>query len=479
MSISSALNSALSGLTAASRASGIVSDNLANVMTPGYARRSLELSSAAETGPGVQVVGVHRHSDPVILSDRRSADAEQGNAQVLSDFYSRLESLVGTGTDTSSLSMRLAEFESSLITAASSPESTQRLDAVSYAANDVVTAINDAAEGLRSMRTQADTSIGTQVEQLNQTLGNVQKLNARITSTLSTGGDISALQDQRQSLLDQINTIIPINVVERDYGQIALYTDGGAILIDGPAAELGFSPASDTVPEMTLSGGGLSGLTINGISVSERAIAGGTLAANFQIRDDAAVSAQAELDAMAQDLIERFETVTLDPTTAAGEPGLFTDAGSTFDPTNETGVANRLSLNDLVDPTEGGESWRLRAGLGATDAGESGDARQLQAFTAILEEGRATGTSVFGTGLASAADIVSDLTSRVALNSDRANGILTFASANQTEMARIEAAQGVDTDAELQQLMIVERAYAANAKMIQTIDEMMETLLRL
>ncbi|WP_424985704.1 flagellar hook-associated protein FlgK [Microbulbifer sp. S227A] len=479
MSLSTALNSALSGLTAASRASGIVSDNLANVMTPGYARRSLEVASASATGPGVKIVGVHRHSDPVILSDRRSADAEHGNAQVLSDFYSRFETLIGTGSDTSSLNTRLAEFEASLITAASGPDSTQRLDAVAYAAKDLATAINDAAEGLRNMRTQADAAIGAQVSKLNQTLENVQTLNTRITSTLSSGGDVSALQDQRQNLVDEINTIVPINVVERDYGQIALYTDGGAILIDGPAAELGFVAASDTVPEMTLAGGGLSGLTVNGIDVTQRAIAGGTLAAHFEIRDEAAVTAQGELDALARDQIERFETAGLDPTVAAGVPGLFTDAGATFDATTETGLANRIALNDLVDPAEGGESWRLRAGLGATDPGEVGEARQLQAFSDILQTARATGSPVFGTGLASAAEIASELTSRVALNSDRADSILTFASANQTEMARVEAAQGVDTDAELQQLMLVEQAYAANARMIQTIDEMMETLLRL
>ncbi len=479
MSLSSALNSALSGLTAASRASGIVSDNLANVMTPGYARRSLELASASATGPGVKIVGVHRQSDPVVLSDRRSADAEHGNARVLSDFYSRVEALIGTGSDTGSLSSRLARFEASLITAASGPESTQRLDAVAYAAKDLATAINDAAEGLRTMRSQSDAAIGIQVAKLNQSLENVQKLNARITSTLSSGGDISALQDQRQTLVDEINTIVPVNVVERDYGQIALYTGGGAILIDGPAAELGFVAASDTVPEMTLAGGGLSGLTINGIDVSARAIDGGTLVAHFKVRDEAAVTAQSELDALARDLIERFETAGLDPTTAAGDPGLFTDSGATFDPTRDIGLANRLALNDIVDPAEGGESWRLRAGLGATDPGESGEARQLRAFADILQAGRATATPVFGTGLASAAEIASDLTSRVAQNSDRAEGMLTFAAANQTEMTRVEAARGVDTDAELQQLMIVEQAYAANARMIQAIDEMMETLLRL
>lgn len=479
MSISSALHSALSGLTAASRASAIVSDNLANVMTTGYARRSLELASAVDTGPGVRVVGVHRHSDPVILSERRGADAEHGNARALSDFYTRLEKLVGSANDSGSLGQRLVKLESSLITAASNPDSAQRLDAVSHAAKDLVKTINDVAEGLRDMRTQADSSIGTQVEQLNQALSNVQKLNARITSSLSSGADVSALQDQRQTLVDEINMIVPVNTVERDYGQIALYTDGGAILIDGPAAELGFSATGETFPEMTLEGGGLSGLSINGVAITDRTIAGGTLAAAFEIRDDLAVSAQADLDSVARDLVERFESAGLDPTTPAGDPGLFTDSGAIFDPAVETGLANRLRLNELVDPVEGGASWRLRAGLGAADPGESGDARQLKAFAAILEEGRAAASSSFGTGLVTASEIASGLMSHVAQDNSRADGILAFATANQTEMARIEAAQGVDSDAELQQLMIIERAYAANARMVQTIDEMMETLLRL
>lgn len=479
MSISSALNSALSGLTAASRASEIVSENLANVMTPGYARRSLEVASSGDAGPGVRILGVHRHSDPIILSERRTADAEHGQAQVLSDFHARFEKLVGSATDTGSISARLASLESSLITAASTPDSAQRLDAVAYAARDLAAQINSAAEGLRDMRTRADTSIGTQVEQMNSALKDVQKLNTRITRTLSSGGDPSALQDQRQSVVDRINAMVPINIAQRDNGQIALYTDGGAILIDGRAAELGFTAAADTVPEMTLAGGGLSGLTINGLPVTDRTIAGGTLAANFQIRDELAVSAQANLDAVARDLIERFETGGLDPTTNTGDPGIFTDKGFPFDPAKETGLANRLALNALVNPAEGGESWRLRAGLGAASAGESGEARQLQAFADILQTERVSATPVFGTGLASAADMASGLISMATRNSSRAEGVLSFASANQTEMARIEAAQGVDTDAELQQLMIVERAYAANARMIQTIDEMIETILRL
>lgn len=56
---------------------------------------------------------------------------------------------------------------------------------------------------------------------------------------------------------------------------------------------------------------------------------------------------------------------------------------------------------------------------------------------------------------------------------------LTFASARQSELVNLELENGVDTDAELQRLLLVEQAYGANARMIQTIDEMMQALLRI
>ncbi|MBK0329255.1 flagellar hook-associated protein FlgK [Rhodobacteraceae bacterium F11138] len=479
MSLSTALNSAMSGLTAASRATDVVSQNIANAMTPGYAARSLELSSYSAAGPGVRIVGVQRHSDPVIVSDRRGADAALGNANTIANFHARFESLVGTATDPNSISMRLANFENSLVAAASYPDSAQRLDAVAHAASDLASSINDASEGLRKMRTQADTAIGNQVDRLNVALVEIDELNSKITSAQATGRDVSGLLDQRQLLVDEVNQIVPVNQVERDYGQIALYTNGGAILLDGTAATVEFSGVMDTVPEMTIDNGGLSGISINGIAVDARKVSGGTLAANFEIRDNLAVSAQSDLDAVARDLIERFETTTLDSTTVAGDPGVFTDGGVAFDPLLEIGLASRISVNTLVDPAEGGESWRLRAGLGASDPGMPGESRLLQAYSAVLGEARTPGSSVFGTGLATAAEIGSKLLSRAAQNAAFADQALGFASTTQTELSRIELEQGVDTDSELQTLMIVEQSYAANARMIQAVDEMMELILGL
>lgn len=479
MSLSSALNSAMSGLTAASRASGIVSENIANVMTPGYARRSLELASAVQTGPGVRVVGVQRHADPGIISERRGADAEYANSRVLAQFHTRLEGLVGAPGDPTSIGTRLAEFESSLISAASLPDSAHRLNNVVHAANVLSDTINMAADGVAQMRTQADRSIEIQVKSLDVALNDVKTLNARIARTQVSGGELSSLLDQRQGLVDQINEIVPVNQAARDRGQIALYTEGGAILLDGRVAEISFASTGYIAPDMTAENGALSALEIDGIPVGSHALAGGTIAANFEVRDDLAVSAQADLDSFARDLIERFETSGLDPTTASGDPGLFTDGGSAFAPSMEIGLSGRLRLNSVVDPKEGGESWRLRAGLAAADAGMPGEAKQLQALYDVLTEARTPESSAFSTGSTSAAGLGSSLMSRVAQQAGFADQRLSFSTASKTELTRIELSHGVDTDAEMQTLMVVEQAYSANVRMIQAIDEMMETLLRL
>lgn len=483
MTLSTAINSAFSGLTAAGRASGVVSENISNAMTPGYARRTLNLHSHGDVAPGVRVGGITRHVDPGILSNRRAADAQFGNAKTISAYHSQIAGLIGTSADADSVFSRLSGFENSLISAVSRPDSVQRLDAVAFGANGLAVALNAASDGVQSARRDADKSIATQVDSLNRALKQVQDLNARITSVGASGGPAASFLDQRQILVDRINEIIPVNVVNRDHGQIALYSDGGAILLDGTAAQLGFEPTSTIVPEMTVENGALSGLSINGVDIRTSGkngpLAGGTLSAQFEIRDELAISAQADLDSAARDLIERFQDPLVDATRGAGDPGLFTDGGLVFDVTNEIGLSGRIELNVLINPDEGGDSWRLRDGLGAPGPGAAGDATLLQTLGAALGAPRTPGSGNFGTGNLTAADITNSLLSSAAQNASTAEQTLSFASASQSEFQQIELANGVDTDAELSALLLIEQAYAANARMITVVDEMMQTILRI
>lgn len=483
MSIAGTLSSALSGLNVASRAAEVVAANIANAATPGYARRELQVSArvVGSTSQGVEATGVVRIQDIALMSDRRVATAEAAGQGERASFLERVETALGAPGDPASISGRVGTLEAALIAAASRPDSEARLSDVLSAAHGLVARIGATADLVQQSRERADGAIASQVETLNRALAQIAEMNAQIRSLSGTGRDAATLMDQRQQLVDRVAEIIPIREQARPFGMIALSTPQGATLLDEIPAVLGFQPAGVIVPEMTVEGGALSGLTINGRSVSSlgpaSAIAGGTLAAHFEVRDRLAPQAQTRLDAVARDLVERFGSPTVDPTLAAGEAGLFTDAGGPVDPVLEVGLAQRLRVNDAVDPARGGALWRLRDGIGATAPGPAGQSALLGALHAALNARRTPVSGDFMAGGRTFATLASDLLSRVSTARLMAEAESSFAAARSDALLKLEFEMGVDTDAELQRLLIVEKAYAANARVVKAVDDMMTTIL--
>lgn len=484
MSLSASLANALSGLTASARAASVVSSNVSNALTEGYARRELNLSpqSVGGTGAGVRVDSVTRVVDRALLTDRRLAGAEAGNARLRSGFLDRIETLTGTPEQAGSLSQRIAELESALIQASSRPDSQARLQAVADAATGLAGQLNTLSDAVQQERMDADAGIAGQVRTLNESLVHIDRLNAEIVAQTAAGHDATALMDQRQSLVDRVAEIVPVREVARDHDQISLYTTGGAILLEGNPAVVGFSPAGVIAPDMTIGSGALSGFTINGRAVpsgDDGLLGGGTLGALVAIRDDLAPAAQVQLDAVARDLMERFESPAVDPTLAPGQPGLFTDRGAPFDPLTEEGLAGRIALSARVDPTAGGQLWRLRDGLGAAQPGNVGDATLLNALGAALAAAKPPASGSFIGAARSASGLAADLLSGFSGARQQAEARESYNSARHDAFKEMQLAQGVDTDAEMQTLLMVEQAYSANARVIKTIDELIQQLIGL
>ena len=224
MSISGSLSSALSGLTAAAKAAEVVSSNIANATTEGYGRRELVTSarSVGQSGQGVRIVGVHRHVDPMLLSDRRGAEAAQGDRSTRAAFLLRLENAVGTPDSALSIGGRIAEFDAALLEAASLPDSEARLSRVAETARNLASQIAGASQTVQTARAEADDRIEADVSLLNRTLAQIAELNSHIRSSYAGTRDPSALIDQRQQLIDSIAPLIPIREIARDNGQIAL-----------------------------------------------------------------------------------------------------------------------------------------------------------------------------------------------------------------------------------------------------------------
>lgn len=480
MSISSSLSNAFSGLSAASRAAEVISSNIANASTPGYGKRELVLTT--QTNGGVLVETVSRGVNQTAIYDRRLADASLGESATVVDFFASIEQVIGTPGDSDSLTAKISSFESSLISASASPESAATLSAVLTDATQIVEKINQISTSIQEQRSRADTRIGSQVDQINASLSNISDLNKDIRRQFAVGGDTASLMDQRQMEIDKISEFIPVRELPRDFGEIALMTENGSVLVDDKAAQLEFTPTAFITPDMTLSSGALSGLNIVGAASSTGdayfAIEGGALSANFDLRDTITVEAQTQLDALARNLVERFSGPTADSTLASGQAGIFTDAGADFDPLNEENLASRLSVNDIVNPDAGGDISKIRDGIGSTVSGPVGDGSVLATLKDALNASQSPASGFFATS-GTFSVLTTDVISQFSSQRLDAETRLAHDTSRVTALVDLENQSGVSTDDELQKLLVVERAYAANAKIIQTVDEMIQAILRI
>lgn len=464
MALSSALGAAASGLAATGRRIETVGNNVANAATEGYARREVRLQPNA-TAPGVQVVSVNRMVDTFRLADRRSAGAESAATDLVANQLQRIENAFGAPGVAGSLQSGLDTFDAALLAAASEPDSPGRLAAVVDTARDLATRFTTISDTIQQVRAETDRSIGDMVDRLNADLERVAKLDQKIAAARATGEDAAPLEDHRQKLVDRVSSLIPLREFPRANGQTALVAVNGALLLDGSPARFGFT----TAPLITASSTApLSGLTMNGrvMAVGPGSlIDGGTLSAAFHLRDTVTPKVQSDLDQLALSLSQRLAAA--DPTLSTTDAGLFTDVGGRADPVNLAGLSSRLSVNPLVDPRQGGNPATLRDGLAATTPRDPGDGGLLSALSAALSA--ATPRSLMGE-----AALTFDTLATARLAADTA---ASSAAARRSALAESASPDAVNTDQELQDLLQIEQAYAANARVISVVDQMLRTLL--
>ena len=481
MSLSHALSFATSGLTANARRAELISSNVANAMTEGYGRRELAVSAQTigNAGAGVRIDGVVRHADPQLTAARRNAGAETGYESQMQAAFRQIESLFGTSPDEPGLLQDFSRLTSALIAAEADPASTPALEIVSDSFVAIATALSRGTETMQSARSLADSQIDTLVSALSADLEQVSVLNRSIQRAVFSGAETSSLIDQREKVLDRVSDIVPFQLLTREDGQVALLSRGGVLLVDATAADISFETTPLITAGMDAEAGVPRPLLLGGQSFDLAAITGrlggGSLAAAFEMRDAVFVEGQARLDSFAAALLQRLEDPALDPSNGVSNPGILTDAGASFDPANVVGLAGRLQLNAALDPDAGGATWRLREGIGATTQAASGDGRLFARLRGSLGLG-------FAGGVAHQTTLYDSLSldaARSAKSRVRAEDRQIAAQALFASLREAEAAKGVDTDYELQLLMQVEQAFAANAKVIEVAGTLMQQLLEI
>lgn len=487
MTLSRALSSAHSGLVSTSFRAEISAGNIANANTPGYVRREAITTehTIGGRGNGVRVAGVSRDVDPGLMRLRRESDASVARSSLLAQTYNQLNTELGTPDQDVGLFASLSNLESVIKEFAATPESPALQNGMLQAGRELINQFNALSNYTSVLRENADRNIGKAVETVNTALHDLHNLNRDFAGLDSNSAEAASLEDQRQGLIDTISEIIPVRELPQDDGRIELITTTGIILVSGVVQELSFTPANSIPPTVSYNDGSnvLSGLAVGDQNLTPAsggnfALTSGTLAGYFSIRDNIVPTFSTQLDTLAGDLITRFSDDTLDTSKAPGAPGLFTDNGNAFDPLNLEGVAGRLSLNAAVDPSQGGTLTRLRDGIGATAEGPVGNSDLINGYLDKLNDpsGAPTGTGLTGTHTFS--ELLAGVTSLVGENRVRHDALNASAASRNTLLSDAEIQKsGVNTDFEMQTLLLVEQAYAANARVIQTVSDMFDRLL--
>lgn len=482
MSLSHAISAARSGLQVSSLRADIAATNVSNANTPGYVRRSVllgeTLAGGATTGVGVE--GITRSANAYLTSQRMEMGSDLAQASVLASAWQSLSSLLGDSTQGSGLFKLFSEFETALSTAVASPESSIAQTGVIDAANAVVSELNGLSDYVYSQRADADREIAAGVATVNDALQKIEALNTKLSSIDRTTSQAAALMDERQLLVDTISEFIPVQTIDRQNGKLEVLTKEGVYLLAGTARTLEFTPSAVFRPEDTYADGDLSGITVDGLDLtpgqaSYSSISSGLLGALFTLRDTDLPHFQNQLDTVAQDLITRLSDDTIDPTKTPGEAGLFVDT----DPAAGAGVAGRIALNALVDPAQSGELFRLRDGLGAAAAGPAGNSSILSAIFDALTSTKSLNANGFS-GAFSATELVANFSSLTGQARISSEAVRSSTAAQHSIMTDAEQSQtGVDIDDQMQQLLMIEQAYAANARVIEIASQMIQRLMEL
>jgi flagellar hook-associated protein 1 FlgK len=311
MSLGSALSSATSGLRATQSQLDVISGNIANSGTAGYSKRVADLQESVGSGDvnGVQVLGVQRKLDAILQRELRTETSGSAYTSVRSDYTTQLGQLFGQPGSDSSLSSVLSGFTSALQSLSTDPASNTTRATVLGAASALSGSLNRISDGIQSLRSNAESQIGLDVQRVNELLQGIAKTDIRIAGK---GDDVPALQDQRDSMINELSKYLDVRVTENPNGSVSLSTQGGLRLYDsGIASTLNFDGRGQLTPLSLYSTGPSRGvgaitLTVPGGTttdlIGDGSLRSGELYGLVELRDKTLVDAQGQVDELAANL---------------------------------------------------------------------------------------------------------------------------------------------------------------------------------
>jgi flagellar hook-associated protein 1 FlgK len=498
MSLEVSLANARSGIALIGRQLSQAAADVANAGTEGYTDKRIEARSLAARGQpmGVRALPAERLVDAALaarLLAARSADAAAGVRQAA---LARIEQAHGSVAGQQSLADLAARLTEGLLALRDMPSDPIRGRAALAAAEDLAARFHAVSDAITRVRQDAQDGMVAEVAAINAGLRQIARLTEEVRQELAAGRSVADLEDRRDAAIARLAESLDLTVLRAADGGVTLVTRGGTTLpLDRDRDVLAIAAATVGVAAYYGPGGTLPGVILGGSDVSA-SLGGGRLGEFRALRDGTLPRMQAELDVLAAGFAARFEAQGL---------RLFTDGvGAVPDPLapyaagGAMGFAAAIRVSSAVraSPT------LLRDGThavpGFTPNPPGGPASfsalldRLLAFALGPEEAPGTPHPPFASaGLGPDGSLLARVVSQASLAAQavqvvavqtaeraEAEGAAEAAGTLRTGLeGRFARMSGVDVDREMAAMVMLQNAYAANARVVSAVQQMFDQLL--
>ncbi|MCL7683683.1 flagellar hook-associated protein FlgK [Citrobacter youngae] len=324
--MSSLINNAMSGLSAAQAALNTASNNISSYNVAGYTRQTTIMAQANSTlgaggwvGNGVYVSGVQREYDSFITNQLRAAQNQSSGLTTRYEQMSKIDNLLASKT--SSISTSMQGFFTSLQTLVSNAEDPAARQALIGKADGLVNQFRTTDQYLRDQDKQVNIAIKASVDQINNYSKQIASLNDQISRLTSVGAGASPndLLDQRDQLVSDLNKIVGVEVSIQDGGTYNVTMANGYSLVQGSnARQLAAVPSSDDPSRTTVAYvDGVAGE----VAIPEKLITTGSLGGLLTFRSQELDQTRNTLGQLALAFADAFNTQHKEGFDANGDPG--------------------------------------------------------------------------------------------------------------------------------------------------------------
>jgi len=445
-------------LSANQLALAVIGHNTANVNSPGFSRQRVQLSPSfplqlmeGTLGTGVNVVGIQQIHDNLLDRSLRQGYSDFSQWEAIDGSLQSLENIFGDTSSSTTLGDMLTEFWNSWQDLADDPENLTARSALRQNAQSLCSEFNRLHNQFAGQIQSHDQEIVVRVNEVNSLSSSIANLNAQIAQIESSGGQANDLRDQRNNLLNDLSSLVNVQVTDQANGQINVYV-GGQVLVQGDLS-LQIATRERSIP------GGVVHDLIWEDGGSSVMLSQGQIAGLIEMRDDQIPELSASLDELANSLVQQVNSAHV---TGYGLNG---SSGNNFFDLDTTGAGN-LSLS--------GEVLASLEVIAASASGAPGDNSIALSIAGLQNQ------LVMENGTATIGSYYANLVSEVGVVRQNASFRHTQeqAALQQLETQR-ESVSGVSLDEEMTNLIQYQQAYEAAARLVTTVSQMMDTVVNM